>query len=144
MNNINIFFDNLPDDIIDFIYTKIYYKQNKEILQEIKLMYYINNKLVNDYSLDDICFCALLHMRDGIMENINIEEIEYVNNFFNKLNYNEFKTFLNKILASSSILKKYSFIFYMNDVKFISNNNINEYYIKNYVNRLIKKFMDDN
>ena len=56
-------------------------------------------------------------MRDGIMETINIEEIEYVN----KLNYNEFKTFLNKILDSLSILKKYSFIFYMNDVKIIKN-----------------------
>lgn len=51
------------------------------------------------------------------METINIEEIEYVN----KLNYNEFKTFLNKILDSLSILKKYSFIFYMNDVKIIKN-----------------------
>ena len=36
----------LPDDLIDNIYSRIYYVQNKNLLDEIKINYYIKKNIL--------------------------------------------------------------------------------------------------
>ena len=133
----------LPDDIIDYIYKKIYYKQNSEILEEIKLMYYINKKIITYDNLKDVCSCALIHMKDDIfIEKIKIEDINNINNYIRDLNNDEVKILTNKTLSKAPLKKKYSFIFYMTDVTIYGKNYINDDFIKHYVNNLIKNSID--
>jgi len=141
----NKLFYNLPDDIINFIYTKIYYKQNNDILEEIKLIYYINNVLIKNHNLKDLCSCAVIHMKDDIfIETIKIEDINNINNFINNLTNCEIKKLINKTLNSASLKKKYSFIFYMTDVTIHGKNYIDDIFIKKYVNFLINNFINNN
>jgi hypothetical protein len=129
----------LPDDIIDYIYKKIYYKQKDEILEEIKLMYYINKKIIRYDNLKDICSCALIHAKEDIfIERIKIEDINNINNFITSLNNDEVKILTNKILSKTPLKKKYSFIFYMTDVTIHGKNYITDDFIKHYVNNLVK------
>ena len=51
MNNVDKYLNLLPDDLIEKIYSKIYYPQNHKLLNEIKLFHYIKKKLVYDYGL---------------------------------------------------------------------------------------------
>ena len=96
----------LPDDIIDYIYKKIYYKQNSEILEEIKLMYYINKKIITYDNLKDVCSCALIHMKDDIfIERIKIEDINNINNYIRDLNNDEVKILTNKTLSKAPLKK---------------------------------------
>tara|TARA_B110001452_G_C15136072_1_gene395657 strand:- start:426 stop:857 length:432 start_codon:yes stop_codon:yes gene_type:complete len=133
----------LPDDIIDYIYKKIYYNQNAEILEEIKLMYYINKKIIRYENLKDVCSCALIHMKDDIfIERIKIEDINNINDFTTNLNNDEVKILTNKTLSKGSLKKKYSFIFYMTDITIHGKNYINNDFIKQYVNNLVKNFID--
>lgn len=41
MNNVDKYLNLLPDDLIEKIYSKIYYSQNHKLLNEIKLFHYI-------------------------------------------------------------------------------------------------------
>jgi len=133
----------LPDDIIDYIYKKIYYKHNDELLEEIKLMYYINKKLIKYENLKDVCSCALIHMKDDIfIERIKIEDINNINDYIRDLNINEVKILTNKTLSKAPLKKKYSFIFYMTDVTIHGKNYINDDFIKHYVNYLVKNLID--
>ena len=133
----------LPDDIIDYIYKKIYYKQNNELLEEIKLMYYINKNIITYDNLKDVCSCALIHMKDDIfIERIKIEDINNINNYIRDLNNDEVKILTNKTLSKAPLKKKYSFIFYMTDVTIHGNNYINDDFIKHYVNNLIYNFIN--
>ena len=63
----NKYFNNLPDDLINKIYSKIYYSQDKNLLNEIKIVYYIKNNLVKDFGLNNICCCALIHNKNNYM-----------------------------------------------------------------------------
>tara|TARA_B100001142_G_C14259451_1_gene626432 strand:- start:577 stop:1008 length:432 start_codon:yes stop_codon:yes gene_type:complete len=133
----------LPDDIIDYIYKKIYYKQNSEILEEIKLMYYINKKIITYNNIKDVCSCALIHMKDDIfIERIKIKDINNINNYIRDLNNDEVKILTNKTLSKAPLKKKYSFIFYMTDVTIHGKNYINDNFIKHYVNNLVKNLID--
>ena len=58
MNNVDKYLNLLPDDLIEKIYSKIYYPQNHKLLNEIKLFHYIKKKLVYDYGLyNNIIYC---------------------------------------------------------------------------------------
>lgn len=94
----------LPDDIIDYINKKIYYKQNNELLEEIKLMYYINKNIITYDNLKDVCSCALIHMKDDIfIKRIKIEDINNINDYIKDLNNNEVKILTNKTLTKGPL-----------------------------------------
>ena len=129
----------IPDDIIDYIYTFIYYKQNENLLLEIKLIYYINNILIKKHSLKDICSCAIIHSKnDNFINNISINDIDNIYNNINKLDNIQIKTLFNKTVSLFSLDKKYSFIFYMLDITVYPYTKLDNKYIKNKINKILK------
>lgn len=135
----NKYISTLPDDIIDKIYSKIYYPQNSNLLSEIKLVYYITTQLVNNYGLYNVCCCAITHDEYYMnIEAISLQYIEHTYDKINKLSYLQTKKLLNRIIGKMSLEKKYSYIFYITDrtikqaicdknkyIKYIINNIIN-------------------
>lgn len=110
------YINTLPDDIIDKIYSKIYYPQNFNLLYEIKLVYFITTELVKNYGLYNVCCCAITH--DEYYMNIEAIYLQYIEDTHDKINnltYSETKNLLNCVIGKMSIEKKYSFIFYMTD-----------------------------
>lgn len=109
----------LPDDIIDLIYSKIYFCQNKDLLLDIKATYYIKNTLLNKYGLVDLLGCLLIHI-DREMNNIknidslldNIEKIYYQ---INSLIFTEMYSLFIKSINKLNTNEKFKFIFYMED-----------------------------
>lgn len=132
------YINTLPDDIIDKIYSKIYYPQNSDLLSEIKLVYFINNKLVKYYGIYNVCCCAITH--DEYYMNIEFISLQYIENLHDKINsltYTEVKNTLNRIIAKMSLEKKYSFIFYMTDRTIKQDIQYKNNYIKYIINNII-------
>lgn len=135
----NKYIDTLPDDIIEKIYSKIYYPQKSNLLSEIKLVYFITTELVQKYGLYNVCCCAVTHDEYYMnIEAISLQYIEDTRDKINNLSYLQTKNLLNRIIGKMSLEKKYSFIFYMIDktirqtiydtnkyIKYIINNIIN-------------------
>jgi hypothetical protein len=112
----NKYINTLPDDIIEKIYSKIYYPQNYNLLSEIKLVYYITTQLVNNYGLYNVCCCAITHDEYYMnIESISLQYIEDTHDKINNLTYLKTKNLLNRVIGKMSLEKKYSFIFYMTD-----------------------------
>nr|QPI16535.1 MAG: hypothetical protein NIOZUU159_00023 [Virus NIOZ-UU159] len=112
----NKYINTLPDDIIEKIYSKIYYPQNYILLSEIKLVYYITTQLVNNYGLYNVCCCAITHDEYYMnIEAISLQYIEDTHDKINNLTYLKTKNLLNRVIGKMSLEKKYSFIFYMTD-----------------------------
>ena len=132
------YINTLPDDIIDKIYSKIYYPQNSDLLSEIKLVYFINNKLVKYYGIYNVCCCAITH--DEYYMNIEFISLQYIEKLHDKINsltYTEVKNTLNRIIAKMSLEKKYSFIFYMTDRTIKQDIQYKNNYIKYIINNII-------
>lgn len=106
----------LPDDIVDKIYSKIYYPQKKDLLYEIKLVYYIKKNLVKRYGLFNVCCCAIIHNDYyNNIDSISLQCIDDVHNKISILTNQEAKKLLKNIVCKMSLEKKYSFIFYLTD-----------------------------
>ena len=96
----------LPDDIIDKIYSKIYYPQNSNLLSEIKLFYFITTKLVKNYGLYNVCCCAITHDEYYMnIEAISLQYIEDTHDKINNLTYSEAKNLLNCVIGKMSLEK---------------------------------------
>lgn len=103
---INKYINTLPDDIIEKIYSKIYYPQNYILLSEIKLVYYITTQLVNNYGLYNVCCCAITH--DEYYMNIEAISLQYIEDSHDKINnltYLKTKNLLNRIIGKMSLEK---------------------------------------
>jgi hypothetical protein len=125
----------LPDDIVDKIYSKIYFPQNSKLLNEIKIHYYIINKLVIKYGLYNLCCCAIIHDK-----NINAISMSYIDNIHDiiyELDDKDRKRLLNRIIGGMSLNKKYSFIFFITDRTIRSHLTDNIDYIKYVVDNSI-------
>jgi len=141
---INKYINTLPDDIIEKIYSKIYYPQNYILLSEIKLVYYITTQLVNNYGLYNVCCCAITH--DEYYMNIEAISLQYIEDSHDKINnltYLKTKNLLNRIIGKMSLEKKYSFIFYMIDrtirQALCDTNNYIKYIINNIINNNLNR-----
>lgn len=140
----NKYINTLPDDIIEKIYSKIYYPQNYILLSEIKLVYYITTQLVNNYGLYNVCCCAITHDEYYMnIEAISLQYIEDTHDKINNLTYLKTKNLLNRIIGKMSLEKKYSFIFYMIDRKIrqalCDTNNYIKYIINNIINNNLNR-----
>jgi len=140
----NKYINTLPDDIIEKIYSKIYYPQNYILLSEIKLVYYITTQLVNNYGLYNVCCCAITH--DEYYMNIEAISLQYIEDSHDKINnltYLKTKNLLNRIIGKMSLEKKYSFIFYMIDrtirQALCDTNNYIKYIINNIINNNLNR-----
>jgi len=129
----------LPEDLILKIYSKINYPQNSNLLSEIKLVYFITTRLVNNYGLYNVCCCAITH--DEYYMNIKAISLQYIEDTHNKINnlsYSQTRNLLNRIIGKMSLEKKYSLIFYMTDRTIIQaycdTNNYIKYIINNIIN----------
>lgn len=141
---INKYINTLPDDIIEKIYSKIYYPQNYILLSEIKLVYYITTQLVNNYGLYNVCCCAITHDEYYMnIEAISLQYIEDTHDKINNLTYLKTKNLLNRIIGKMSLEKKYSFIFYMIDrtirQALCDTNNYIKYIINNIINNNLNR-----
>lgn len=133
----------LPDDIIDKIYSKIYYPQNSNLLSEIKLVYFITNELVKIYGLYNVCCCAITHDEYYMnIEAISLQYIEKIHDKINSITYTEVKNTLNRIIAKMSLEKKYSFVFYMTDRTIRQAGHDTNNYIKYIINSIINNNLD--
>jgi len=140
----NKYINTLPDDIIEKIYSKIYYPQNYILLSEIKLVYYITTQLVNNYGLYNVCCCAITHDEYYMnIEAISLQYIEDTHDKINNLTYLKTKNLLNRIIGKMSLEKKYSFIFYMIDrtirQALCDTNNYIKYIINNIINNNLNR-----
>tara|TARA_Y100000389_G_C17430914_1_gene502559 strand:+ start:271 stop:696 length:426 start_codon:yes stop_codon:yes gene_type:complete len=140
----NKYINTLPDDIIEKIYSKIYYPQNYILLSEIKLVYYITTQLVNNYGLYNVCCCAITHDEYYMnIEAISLQYIEDTHDKINNLTYLKTKNLLNRIIGKMSLEKKYSFIFYMTDrtirQSLYDTNNYIKYIINNIINNNLNR-----
>jgi len=138
------YINTLPDDIIDKIYSKIYYPQNSNLLSEIKLVYFITTELVKKNGLYNVCCCAIIHDEYYMnVEFISLQYIEDIHDKINNLTYSQTRILLNNVIGKMSLEKKYSFIFYMTDrtirkKAFQDTNN----YIKYIINSIINNNLD--
>ena len=109
----------LPDDIIDLIYSKIYYCQSKDLLLDIKATYYIKNDLLNKYVLVDLLGCLLVHI-DRELKNINnidtlFNNIEKIHNKISSLIFSEMYNLFIKTINTLNTSEKFKFIYYIED-----------------------------
>lgn len=133
----------LPDDIIDKIYSKIYYPQNSNLLSEIKLVYFITNELVKNYGLYNVCCCAITHDEYYMnIEAISLQYIEDIHDKINNLTYSQTRILLNNVIGKMSLEKKYSFIFYMTDRTVRQAVQDTNNYIKYIINSIINNNLD--
>lgn len=137
------YINTLPDDIIDKIYSKIYYPQNSNLLSEIKLFYFITTELVKNYGLYNVCCCAITHNEYYMnIEAISLQYIEDIHDKINNLTYSETKNLLNCVIGKMSLEKKYSFIFYMTDRTVRQAVQDTNNYIKYIINSIINNNLD--
>tara|TARA_Y100000389_G_scaffold33641_1_gene28669 strand:- start:9577 stop:9981 length:405 start_codon:yes stop_codon:yes gene_type:complete len=130
-------YDNLPDDIIDYIYSKILFKKDKDFCLEIKIHYYIMNNLLKTKKLKDIYTSLIIHQKD----NIYIDEINELSNLIDKYDDNLIKLYIFNILKKLTINSKIEFLFYIHDYTIYSNKICNKYYIKNKIICVIDNFI---
>ena len=133
---IYMLYDNLPDDIIDYIYSKIIFKKNKEFCLEIKIHYYIMNNLFKTKNIKDILSCLIIHKNNNITINEINEISEKIDNYDEKF----IKLYIFNLLKKLSIDSKLDFIFYINDYS-INLKKMDNYYIKNKILRVINNFI---
>tara|TARA_B110001450_G_scaffold157068_1_gene146363 strand:- start:12636 stop:13037 length:402 start_codon:yes stop_codon:yes gene_type:complete len=129
-------YDNLPDDIIDYIYSKILFKKDKDFCLEIKINYYIMNNLLKTKKLKDIYCGLIIHQKD----NISIDEINELANLIDKYDDNLIKLYIFNILKKLTINSKIKFLFYIQDYT-IKLNRCNKYYIQNKIISVIDNFI---
>jgi hypothetical protein len=108
---IYMLYDNFPNDILDYIYSKIIYKKNKEFCLEIKIHYFIMNNLLKTINIKDVLCCLIIHKN----EIITIHEINELSDKINNYDEKLIKSYIFNILKKLSIDSKLDFIFYMND-----------------------------
>ena len=137
------YINTLPDDIIDKIYSKIYYPQNSNLLSEIKLVYFITTELVKNYGLYNVCCCAITHDEYYMnIEAISLQYIEDIHDKINNLTYSQTRILLNNVIGKMSLEKKYSFIFYMTDRTVRQAVQDTNNYIKYIINSIINNNLD--
>ena len=137
------YINTLPDDIIDKIYSKIYYPQNSNLLSEIKLVYFITTELVKNYGLYNVCCCAITHDEYYMnIEAISLQYIEDIHDKINNLTYSQTRILLNNVIGKMSLEKKYSFIFYMTDRTIRQAVQDTNNYIKYIINSIINNNLD--
>ena len=129
-------YDNLPDDIIYYIYSKILFKKDKDFCLEIKIYYYIMNYVLKTKKLKDIYSCLIIYQKD----NISIYEINELSNLIHKYDDNLIKLYIFNILKKLTINSKIEFLFYIDDYT-INSNICNKYYIKNKIISVIDNFI---
>jgi len=129
-------YDNLPDDILDYIYSKIIYKKNKDFCLEIKIHYYIMNNLFKTKNIKDILSCLIIH------ENyiITIDEINELSDKINNYDDNLIKLYIFNILKKLTIDSKLYFIFYINDYS-VNLKKFDNFYVRNKIFRVINNFI---
>lgn len=133
---IYMLYDNFPDDILDYIYSKIIYKKNKEFCLEIKILYFIMNNLLKTINIKDVLCCLIIHKN----EIITIDEINELSDKINNYDEKLIKSYIFNILKKLSIDSKLDFIFYMNDYSIHLKKN-NKFYVKNKILRIINNFI---
>jgi len=129
-------YDNLPDDIIDYIYSKILFKKNKDFCLEIKIHYYIINKVLKSKKIKDIYTSLIIYQK----KYITFDEIYALSNLVYKYDDNLIKLFFFNILKKLNINSKIEFLFYINDYT-INSKICNEYYIRNKIICIINNFI---
>lgn len=129
-------YDNLPDDIIGYIYSKILFKKDKHFCLEIKIYYYIMNYVLKTKKLKDIYSCLIIHQKD----NISIDEIYELSYLIDKYDDNLIKLYIFNILKKLTINSKIEFLFYIDDYT-INSKISNKYYIKNKIISVIDNFI---
>lgn len=129
-------YDNLPDDILDYIYSKIIYKKNKDFCLEIKIHYYIMNNLFKTKNIKNILSCLIIH------ENyiITIDKINELSDKINNYDDNLIKLYIFNILKKLTINSKLDFIFYINDYS-INLKKFNNFYVRNKILRIINNYI---
>lgn len=129
-------YDNLSDDILDYIYSKIIYKKNKDFCLEIKIHYYIMNNLFKTKNIKDILCCLIIH------ENyiITIDEINELSDKINNYDDNLIKLYIFNILKKLTIDSKLDFIFYINDYS-VNLKKFDNFYVRNKILRVINNFI---
>tara|TARA_B100000795_G_C22727480_1_gene410007 strand:+ start:447 stop:872 length:426 start_codon:yes stop_codon:yes gene_type:complete len=132
----------LPDDIIEYIYLKIYYKNNEKIFDEIKLVYFIKNYVLLKYDIKNLCNIILIYSNYNI-NNININEINYIYHKTSNLSDEELYKLFNKKINKISLKEKYKLIFNFYDYRMHGINSITEKFIYKYINNIIKKFLNN-
>jgi hypothetical protein len=133
---IYMLYDNFPNDILDYIYSKIIYKKNKEFCLEIKIHYFIMNNLLKTINIKDVLCCLIIHKN----EIITIHEINELSDKINNYDEKLIKSYIFNILKKLSIDSKLDFIFYMNDYSIHLKKN-NKFYVKNKILRIINNFI---
>lgn len=133
---IYMLYDNFPDDILDYIYSKIIYKKNKEFCLEIKIHYFIMNNLLKTINIKDVLCCLIIHKN----EIITIDEINELSDKINNYDEKLIKSYIFNILKKLTIDSKLDFIFYMNDYSIHLKKN-NKFYVKNKILRIINNFI---
>lgn len=138
--NIEYLFDQLPDDLIDKIYSKIYYVQNKNLLDEIKINYYIKKKYINNNKkIRDIYCCMKLHFDDYYSkDNLTFQKIIELQEMISKIKKKELIKSANKYINKVKLEDKYTFIYFLND--FTIRKEHNYIYIKNRIDNILKLF----
>ena len=131
----------LPYDIIEYIYSKIYYKQKEKILDEIKVIYFIKKYILLKYEIKNLCNIILLLNYN--INDIDIYKIDYINNKISNLSDVELYKLFNKRINKFSLKEKYKFIFNMYDYRVHGINSISEKFIKRYVDNIQKKIINN-
>lgn len=143
MDNYNNLLDLLPEDIIEYIYSIIYYKQNKILLDEIKTYNYIKKKIINNGSLKGVLSCAIIHSKNEYStKTIKLTDLSKIEDYINLLPNDKLIYKLNNIIAKLEINKKYSFIFYMSDVRIYGKHILTSSYIENYVKIITNNYFN--
>lgn len=132
----------LPDDIIEYIYSKIYYIQNEKLLEEIRLIYFIKKYILLRYDIKILCNILLIYLNYNIT-NIDLEKIDFINNKISNLSDEELYKMFNVNINKLSLNKKYSFIFNMYDYRIRGLNSITEIFIKKYINNIQNIFFNN-
>ena len=129
----------LPDDLIDNIYSRIYYVQNKNLLDEIKINYYIKKKYINNNKkIRDIYCCIIFHFDEKYFKNLTFEKILELQESISKIKKKELIKIANKYINKANLEDKYRFIFFLND--FTIRKEYNYIYIKNRIDNILNIF----
>ena len=129
----------LPDDLIDNIYSRIYYVQNKNLLDEIKINYYIKKKYINNNNkIRDIYCCVILHFDENYFKNLTFEKILELQESISKIKKKELIKIANKYINKANLEDKYRFIFFLNDLTIRKEHNY--IYIKNRIDNILNLF----
>jgi hypothetical protein len=129
----------LPDDLIDNIYSRIYYVQNKNLLDEIKINYYIKKKYINNNKkIRDIYCCIIFHFDENYFKNLTFEKILELQESISKIKKKELIKIANKYINKANLEDKYRFIFFLND--FTIRKEYNYIYIKNRIDNILNIF----